>query len=50
MKISRIDSKGFFTLIFSEPMNVTCLINEANNFDAEKIRQEARNFKLPYKK
>ena len=31
MKISRIDRKGFFTLIFSEPMNVTSLINEANN-------------------
>lgn len=26
------------------------LSDESNNFDAEKIRQEARNFKLPYKK
>ncbi len=31
MKISRIDSKGFFILIFSEPMNVTRLIKDATN-------------------
>jgi hypothetical protein len=47
MEISRIDSKGFFTLIFSEPMNVSSLINEAKNtsesFGSRNTKADSRN-------
>jgi hypothetical protein len=47
MWISRIDSKGFFTLIYSEPMNFTSLINEANNASesdgSRNTRTDSRN-------
>jgi hypothetical protein len=47
MEISRIDSKGFFTLIYSEPMNVSSLINKANNTSegvgSRNLRTDSRN-------
>ena len=45
VKFSGLTGKVNPTLLYTND-----LINEANNFDVEKIRQEARNFKLPYKK
>jgi hypothetical protein len=30
MEVSEIDSKGFFTMTFSQPMNFSSLINETN--------------------
>jgi hypothetical protein len=46
MEISRIDSKGFFTMLYSEPMNFSSLIIEANNtsegVDRRKTRTDSR--------
>ena len=44
MEISGIDSKGFFLLIFSEPMNVTSLINEVNNTSESVGSRNTRTF------
>ena len=41
MEISEIDSKGFFTMTFSQPMNFSSLINETYSKSEDARRKEA---------